>query len=266
VGQYQHDVDQPALKQGLDDVVVSCVNNVGVEVNTASKQLLQYVSGLGAQLAQNIVDFRNENGPFAARRALKKVPRLGAKAFEQAAGFLRIRDAKNPLDASAVHPESYGVVDAMASNLDCSVAQLMKDSGLRTRVHLQDYVTEKVGLPTLNDIMQELTKPGRDPRQQFEIFSFADGINKIEDVQIGMRLPGIVTNVTAFGAFVDVGVHQDGLVHISQLADRFVKDPGEIVKVQQKVMVTVLDVDLAKQRISLSMKGPAKPQRTAGRN
>jgi len=266
VGQYQHDVDQPALKQGLDDVVISCVNNVGVEVNTASKQLLQYVSGLGTQLAQNIVDYRNENGPFASRRALKKVPRLGAKAFEQAAGFLRIRDAKNPLDASAVHPESYGVVDAMASTLNCSVMDLMKDNQRRSRVRLQDYATETVGLPTLNDIMQELAKPGRDPRDQFEIFSFADGINKIEDVQIGMRLPGIVTNVTAFGAFVDIGVHQDGLVHISQLADRFVKDPGEIVKVHQKVMVTVLDVDLAKQRISLSMKNAVKPGRTAGRN
>ncbi len=266
VGQYQHDVDQPLLKQGLDDVVVSCVNNVGVEVNTASKQLLQYVSGLGAQLAQNIVDYRNENGPFKSRAQLKKVSRLGAKAFEQAAGFLRIRDAANPLDASAVHPESYGVVDAMASDLRCSVADLMKGDALRRKVRLQDYVTDTVGLPTLNDIMQELAKPGRDPREQFEIFSFADGINKIEDVQTGMRLPGIVTNVTAFGAFVDIGVHQDGLVHISQLADRFVKDPAEVVKVQQKVMVTVLDVDLAKQRISLSMKSGSKPSGHASRN
>jgi len=258
VGQYQHDVDQTALKNGLDDVVVSCVNNVGVEVNTASKQLLQYVSGLGPQLAQNIVTYRNENGPFPSRRALKKVPRLGDKAFEQAAGFLRVRDAANPLDASAVHPESYKVVDAMASNLGCALGDLMKDGALRGRIRLQDYVTDTVGLPTLNDIMQELTKPGRDPREQFEIFSFADGVNKIEDVRAGMQLPGIVTNVTAFGAFVDIGVHQDGLVHISQLADRFVKDPGEIVKVHQKVDVTVLDVDLAKQRISLSMK--ASPQ------
>jgi len=265
VGQYQHDVDQTLLKQGLDDVVVSCVNNVGVEVNTASKQLLQYVSGLGPQLAQNIVSFRNENGPFESRMALKKVPRLGEKAFEQAAGFLRIRDAANPLDASAVHPESYGIVDAMASDLGCSVATLIKDSSIRTKIRLQDYVTETVGLPTLNDIMAELTKPGRDPRQQFEIFRFADGINKIEDVQAGMRLPGIVTNVTAFGAFVDIGVHQDGLVHISQLADRFVKDPNEVVKVHQKVTVTVLEVDLAKQRISLSMKDPSKTGRKPDR-
>lgn len=266
VGQYQHDVDQTALKQGLDDVVVSCVNNVGVEVNTASKQLLQYVSGLGPQLAQNIVDYRNENGAFSSRKALMKVPRLGAKAFEQAGGFLRIGDGANPLDASAVHPESYGVVDAMASNLGCSVANLMTDSAIRTKIRLADYVTETVGLPTLNDILQELAKPGRDPREQFEIFSFADGINKIEDVQVGMRVPGIVTNVTAFGAFVDIGVHQDGLVHISQMADRFIKDPNEVVKVQQKVMVTVLDVNLAKQRISLSMKGDAKPGRNAGSN
>ena len=266
VGQYQHDVDQTSLKQGLDDVVVSCVNNVGVEVNTASKQLLQYVSGLGPQLAQNIVTYRNENGPFPSRRALKKVPRLGDKAFEQAAGFLRVRDAANPLDASAVHPESYGVVDAMASDLGCAVADLVKDEALRTKIRLQNYVTDTVGLPTLNDIMQELTKPGRDPREQFEIFSFADGINKIEDVQAGTQLPGIVTNVTAFGAFVDIGVHQDGLVHISQLADRFVKDPNEIVKVQQKVLVTVLDVDLVKQRISLSMKGTPKPGRMPSRN
>jgi len=266
VGQYQHDVDQTLLKQGLDDVVVSCVNNVGVEVNTASKQLLQYVSGLGPQLAQNIVTYRNENGPFKSRKALLKVPRLGAKAFEQAAGFLRVRDAANPLDASAVHPESYGVVDAMASNLGCSVADLTKDDSLRKRVRLNDYVTDKIGLPTLNDIMQELIKPGRDPRKQFEIFSFADGINKIEDVRIGMQIPGIVTNVTAFGAFVDIGVHQDGLVHISQLADRFVKDPGEIVKVHQAVKVTVLDVDLAKKRISLSMKGQPQGARGVGRN
>jgi len=266
VGQYQHDVDQTSLKQGLDDVVISCVNNVGVEVNTASQQLLQYVSGLGPQLAQNIVTYRNENGPFPSRRALKKVPRLGDKAFEQAAGFLRVRDAANPLDASAVHPESYRVVDAMASDLGCAVADLMKDDALRTKIRLQNYVTDTVGLPTLNDIVQELTKPGRDPREQFEIFSFADGINKIEDVQAGMQLPGIVTNVTAFGAFVDIGVHQDGLVHISQLADRFVKDPGEIVKVQQRVLVTVLDVDLVKQRISLSMKGTPKPGRMSSRN
>ncbi|MHC4351447.1 MAG: Tex family protein [Planctomycetota bacterium] len=254
VGQYQHDVDQPMLKQSLDDVVMSCVNSVGVEVNTASKQLLTYVSGLGPQLAQNIVDYRNENGPFESRRQLKKVPRLGAKAFEQAAGFLRIREAANPLDSSAVHPESYHVVDSIAADVGGSVADLMKDSSLRMKVRLPDYVTDTVGLPTLNDIMQELAKPGRDPREQFEVFSFADGVEKIEDVEVGMRLPGIVTNVAAFGAFVDIGVHQDGLVHISQLADRYVKDPGDIVKVQQKVTVTVLDVDIARKRISLSMK------------
>jgi uncharacterized protein len=261
VGQYQHDVDQSLLKEGLDDVVVSCVNSVGVEVNTASKQLLTYVSGLGPQLAQNLIDYRDENGPFTSRQELKKVPRLGAKAFEQAAGFLRIRDAANPLDASAVHPESYHVVDTMAANVGGSVTDLMKDESLRKKIPLQDYVTDAVGLPTLNDIMQELARPGRDPRQQFEVFSFAEGVTKIEDVEIGMRVPGIVTNVTAFGAFVDIGVHQDGLVHISQLANRYVKDPGKVVKVHQKVMVTVLDVDLAKKRISLSMKDGSKTGR-----
>jgi protein Tex len=265
VGQYQHDVDQSLLKQSLDDVVVSCVNSVGVEVNTASKQLLTYVSGLGPQLAQNLIDYRDENGPFASRRELKKVSRLGAKAFEQAAGFLRIRDAANPLDASAVHPESYHLIDAMAANVGGSVVDLMKDESLRKRIRLQDYVSNTVGLPTLNDIMQELTRPGRDPRRQFEVFSFAEGVSKIEDVEIGMRVPGIVTNVTAFGAFVDIGVHQDGLVHISQLANRYVKDPGDVVKVHQKVMVTVLDVDLVKKRISLSMKEDSKASRGDGR-
>jgi uncharacterized protein len=264
VGQYQHDVDQPLLRNSLDDVVISCVNNVGVEVNTASKQLLQYVSGLGPQLAQNIIAYRNENGPFRSRRELMEVPRLGAKAFEQAAGFLRIREAQNPLDASAVHPESYHVVDRMAADVGCSVADLMKEEPLRKKVRLEHYVSDTIGLPTLNDIMQELAKPGRDPRQKFEIFSFAEGVNKIEDVKAGMRLPGIVTNVTAFGAFVDIGVHQDGLVHVSQLADRFVKDPAEVVKVHQKVMVTVLEVDLVKRRISLTMKDPTKA-RPAGR-
>ncbi len=259
VGQYQHDVDQGMLKQSLDDIVVSCVNSVGVEVNTASKQLLQYVSGLGPQLAQNIITYRNENGPFRSRADLKEVPRLGAKAFEQAAGFLRIQDAAHPLDASAVHPESYHVVDAMATNVGCSVADLMKNEPLRRKIRLEDYVTETVGLPTLQDILQELAKPGRDPRQQFEVFRFAEGVRKMEDLKEGMRLPGIVTNVTAFGAFVDIGVHQDGLVHISQLADRFVKDPAEVVKVHQKVMATVLAVDLVKKRISLSLKDPSKP-------
>ena len=254
VGQYQHDVDQSMLRQSLDDVVTSCVNSVGVEVNTASKQLLTYVSGLGPQLAQNIIDYRNENGPFESRQQLKKVKRLGAKAFEQAAGFLRIRDASNPLDSSAVHPESYHVVDAMVKDAGCLVADLMKNEQLRKKVRLHDYVTGTVGLPTLNDIMQELAKPGRDPRKQFEVFSFAEGVNKIEDLEVGMKLPGIVTNVTRFGAFVDIGVHQDGLVHISNLSRRFVKDPTDVVKVHQKVKVTILDIDLAKKRISLSMK------------
>jgi len=247
-------VDQSMLRQGLDDVVISCVNSVGVEVNTASKQLLTYVSGLGPQLAQNIIDYRSENGPFESRQQLKKVKRLGAKAFEQAAGFLRIRGAANPLDSSAVHPESYHVVDAMAKDAGCKVADLMKDNSLRVKVRLQDYVSDSVGLPTLNDIMQELAKPGRDPRKQFEIFSFAEGVNKIEDLQTGMKLPGIVTNVTNFGAFVDIGVHQDGLVHISNMSNKFVKNPADIVKVHQKIQVKVLDIDPGKKRISLSMK------------
>lgn len=254
VGQYQHDVDQTMLKQSLDDVVVSCVNSVGVEVNTASKQLLMYVSGLGPALAQKIVDYRNENGPFSSRLALTKVPRLGAKAFEQAAGFLRIRDAENPLDASAVHPESYPIVDRMAGDLSCSIRQLMTDPALRSQIQLDRYKTETVGRETLHDIMQELAKPGRDPRKEFEQFKFADGVTRIEDLSAGMKLPGIVTNVTAFGVFVDIGVHQDGLVHISELADHFVKDPAEVVKVQQKVTVTVMEVDLPRKRIRLSMK------------
>jgi uncharacterized protein len=262
VGQYQHDVDQGALKRSLDDVVMSCVNGVGVELNTASKQLLAYVSGLGPVLAANIVAYRNENGPFKSRAELKKVPRLGEKAFEQAAGFLRIRGASHPLDASAVHPESYALVDRMAQDLNCSVADLVRDGGLRQKIQLPKYVTETVGLPTLNDILAELAKPGRDPRQKFEVFAFQSGIEKMEDLKPGMKLPGIVTNVTAFGAFVDIGVHQDGLVHVSQLSDRFVKDPAEIVKVQQKVTVTVTEVDLPRKRIALSMKaapliGPA---------
>jgi protein Tex len=262
VGQYQHDVDQGQLKQGLDDVVVSCVNSVGVEVNTASKQLLMYVSGLGPQLAQNIVEYRNEHGPFGSRGDLMEVPRLGAKAFEQAAGFLRIRGATNPLDASAVHPESYPIVDRMATDAGCSVADLMADDALRKKIRLENYLTENVGLPTLNDILQELAKPGRDPRRQFEAFEFSKDVSSIEHVQPGMRLPGIVTNVTAFGAFVDIGVHQDGLVHISELADRFVKDPSEVVKVHQKVFATVLAVDLERKRISLSLKTgtTSKPQ------
>jgi uncharacterized protein len=254
VGQYQHDVDPFALKRSLDDVVMSCVNGVGVEVNTASKQLLAYVSGLGPVLAENIVAHRNENGPFKSRAELKRVPRLGPKAFEQAAGFLRVRDSNQPLDTSAVHPESYAIVDQMARDLACSVSDLMRDAGRRQKIQLAKYVTEDVGLPTLTDILAELAKPGRDPRQRFEVFAFQAGVEKMEDLKPGMKLPGIVTNVTAFGAFVDIGVHQDGLVHISQLCDRFIKDPAEVVKVQQKVMVTVTEVDLLRKRIALSMK------------
>jgi uncharacterized protein len=254
VGQYQHDVEQTALKKSLDDVVVSCVNGVGVEVNTASRQLLTYVSGLGPQLAKGIVAFRNEHGSFNSRQELRKVPRLGPKAFEQAAGFLRIQNAENPLDGSAVHPESYHIVDTMARDMGCSIVDLMKDEGLRKNIDLSKYVTDTVGMPTLSDIMDELAKPGRDPREQFESFGFADGIGKIEDVKPGMKLPGIVTNITAFGVFVDIGVHQDGLIHISELSDRFVKNPGDVVKVHQRVTVTVLNVDLQRKRISLSMK------------
>lgn len=254
VGQYQHDVDQPALKRSLDDVVMSCVNAVGVEVNTASKQLLSYVSGLGPQLAANIVKHRNEHGPFRSRTEFRKVPKLGPKAFEQCAGFLRIRDGMNPLDASAVHPESYPVVDSMARDLGCSVSDLLQDATLRTQIDPAKYVTQKVGEPTLQDILQELAKPGRDPREHFEAFQFSESVEKLEDVKKGMKLPGIVTNITAFGAFVDIGVHQDGLVHISQLSNRFVKDPNDVVKLQQKVIVTVLDVDLQRKRISLSMR------------
>jgi len=268
VGQYQHDVDQRALKNSLDDVVMSCVNGVGVELNTASKQLLGYVSGLGPALASSIVAYRNEHGPFKSRAQLKEVPRLGAKAFEQAAGFLRIRDGEHPLDGSAVHPETYGVVDTMARDLGCGVKDLLVNPALRQKIQLQRYVTDKVGLPTLNDIVSELAKPGRDPRQGFEVFAFQEGIDKMEDLRPGMKLPGIVTNVTAFGAFVDIGVHQDGLVHVSHLADRFIKNPAEVVKVQQKVMVTVVEVDLPRKRIALSMKanpeiGAASPGKTS---
>ena len=254
VGQYQHDVNQKLLKEKLDDVVMSCVNMVGVELNTASKQLLSYVSGLGSKRAQNIVDYRDENGPFKSRKELNEVPGLGPKAFEQAAGFLRIRDGENPLDASAVHPESYHIVETMAKDLKCSVKDLMRDESLRKKIDLHKYVRDKVGLPTLNDIISELAKPGRDPRDKFEIFSFAEAINTMEDLKVGMKLPGIVTNITNFGAFVDIGVHQDGLVHKSELADKFVKNPAEVVKLQQKVTVTVLDVDIPRKRISLSMK------------
>ncbi|MBU1107731.1 MAG: RNA-binding transcriptional accessory protein [Candidatus Riflebacteria bacterium] len=258
VGQYQHDVEQGKLKKGLDDVVMSCVNGVGVEVNTASKQILSYVAGLGPQLAKNIIGWREENGPFKNRRQLNKVPRLGPRAFEQAAGFLRIRNSDNPLDNSAVHPESYKIVEKMAKDNGCSVADLIKSPEIRQKIKLQDYVSEEIGLPTLNDIIKELARPGLDPREKFETFTFAEGVNEIKDLMPGMVLPGIVTNVTQFGAFVDIGVHQDGLVHISQLADKFVKDPADIIKVQQKVMVRVLEVDAARRRISLSMKSEKK--------
>jgi protein Tex len=254
VGQYQHDVDQAALKRSLDDVVVSCVNSVGVELNTASKQLLTYVSGLGPQLAAGVVKYRDENGAFQSRDQLKKVPRLGAKAFEQAAGFLRIRDAKNPLDNSAVHPESYHVVTQMAKDLGCSVADLIRDESLRKKIQLEKYVSDKAGLPTLQDILQEIAKPGRDPRETLQPVRFCADVTKPEDLKDGMVLEGVVTNVTAFGAFVDIGVHQDGLVHISQLADRYVKDPHEVVKVHQKVKVKVVSVDLDRKRIALSMR------------
>ncbi|MDR2675339.1 MAG: helix-hairpin-helix domain-containing protein [Opitutaceae bacterium] len=261
VGQYQHDVDQHALKRALDDTVVSSVNAVGVEVNTASRQLLSYVSGLNTGIAASIVAHRDKNGPFKTRAELLAVPRLGPKAYEQAAGFLRIRDAANPLDASAVHPERYALVEKMAADLGAGagVADLMRDEKLRRKIKLEAYVTPEAGLPTLNDILAELAKPGRDPRRKFETFAFADGVNRPEDLRPGMRLPGIVTNVTAFGAFVDIGVHQDGLVHISQLADTYVKDPAEIVKVSQRVMVTVIELDLARGRIALSLRSNPEP-------
>ncbi|MBN2713523.1 MAG: RNA-binding transcriptional accessory protein [Planctomycetes bacterium] len=254
VGQYQHDVDQSMLKKSLDDVVESCVNRVGVEVNTASKQLLTYVSGLGPVLAGNIVKHRDEKGPFKTRKDLLKVTRLGPKAFEQAAGFLRINDSKNPLDSSAVHPESYDIVNRMADDIGCKVNDLMSSAELRNKIKLDNYISDKVGLPTLVDIMDELARPGRDPRDKFEAFAFADGVNEIKDLAPGMKLPGIVTNVTNFGAFVDIGVHQDGLVHISELSDEFVNNPADVVKVQQKVQVTVLEIDEKRNRISLSMK------------
>jgi uncharacterized protein len=254
VGQYQHDVDPGALKEALDDVVVSCVNAVGVDVNMASAELLAYVSGLGPRLARNILLYRNDNGPFRSREALKQVPRLGPKAFEQSAGFLRIKNGAHPLDASAVHPESYPIVDRIARDLGRPLADLLAAPQLHRKIDLQRYVTETVGLPTLTDILNELAKPGRDPRETFEAFRFAEGVATLEDLQPGMKLPGVVTNVTAFGAFVDIGVHQDGLVHVSELADRFVKDPAQVVRLQQRVKVTVLAVDLARKRISLSMK------------
>lgn len=255
VGQYQKDVDQKALKHSLDQTVEMCVNKVGVNLNTASKHLLTYVSGLGPAIAQNIVDYRAENGAFTSRRELLKVPKLGPKAFEQSAGFLRVSGGKQPLDNSAVHPESYPIVEKMAKDLKCTVADLMADKTLRDKIDIQRYVSDKVGLPTLQDILQELDKPGRDPRQQLEAFAFSKDVKELEDVQAGMVLPGIVTNITNFGCFVDVGVHTKGLVHISELADKFVKDPTEVVELHQHVQVRVIDVDLKRQRMALSMKG-----------
>ncbi len=254
VGQYQHDVDQTKLKSALVTVVESCVNSVGVELNTASEELLTYVSGIGPVLAKNIVNYRTENGLFKSRNELKKIKRLGANAFEQSAGFLRISNAVNPLDSSGVHPESYCIVKDMAKDCNCTVKELIKNKEIRNKIKLENYIFETVGLPTLKDILSELAKPGRDPRKEFEIFSFAEGVNKIEDISVDMMLPGIVTNVTKFGAFVDIGVHQDGLVHISELADKYVRDPADIVKVQQKVKVKVIDVDMKRKRIALSMK------------
>lgn len=254
VGQYQHDVDQNKLQSSLDDTVISCVNAVGVELNTASKQILSYISGLGPQLAKNIVEYRETNGAFKKRSELKKIPRLGEKAFEQAAGFLRIHNAVNPLDSSAIHPERYAVVEQMAADLNCTIHDLMKDEELRKKIRPEKYISDSIGLPTITDILEQLAKPGRDPREQFEAFSFTDGVNAISDLKVGMVLPGIVTNITSFGAFVDVGVHQDGLVHLSQLSDRFIKDPNEVVKVHQKVMVRVTEVDETRKRIALSMK------------
>lgn len=267
VGQYQHDVDQNLLKHSLDETVMSCVNKVGVELNTASKELLTYVSGLGPQLAENIVKYRNENGAFKDRNELKNVARLGGKAFEQAAGFIRIRGAKNPLDQSAVHPESYHIVESMAKDLNVELKELVGNPKLKGQIKLDKYVTDTVGLPTLKDIVEELSKPGRDPREKFEAFSFQDGVNEITDLRPGMKLPGIVTNITKFGAFVDIGVHQDGLVHVSEMANRFISDPNEVVKVSQKVEVTVTDIDVARKRISLSMKGEEKaPSRKKPQN
>lgn len=255
VGQYQHDVDQAKLKESLDRTVESCVNLVGVNVNTASKHLLTYVSGLGPTLAQNIVDFRTENGPFTSRKELMKVPRMGAKAYEQCAGFLRIPNAKNPLDNSAVHPESYPIVELMAKDLNCSVEDLIKNKELRNKIKVEKYVTTTVGLPTLNDIMKELDKPGRDPRQQIKVFEFDKNVRTLDDLREGMELPGIVTNITNFGCFVDIGIKENGLVHVSQLSDKFVSDPTTVVSIHQHVMVRVIGVDHERKRVQLTMKG-----------
>jgi uncharacterized protein len=254
VGQYQKDVNQSELKKSLDQTVISCVNKVGVNVNTASKHLLTYISGLGPAIAQNIVDYRAENGAFASRRELLKVPKLGSKAYEQSAGFLRISGGKQPLDNSAVHPESYHIVEQMAKDQGCSVSELLGNKQIRQNIEIKRYITDSVGLPTLEDIMNELDKPGRDPREQLKAFEFSSEVKELSDVREGMLLPGIVTNITNFGCFVDVGVHTKGLVHISELADRFVKDPTEVVSLHQQVEVRVLSVDLKRERLQLSMK------------
>jgi len=260
VGQYQHDVNQILLARSLEDTVASCVNGVGVEVNTSSKQLLSFVSGIGPSLAQNIIDYRNENGAFESREALKKVPRFGPKAFEQAAGFLRIRGSKNPLDQSAVHPESYGIVKNMGKKLKIEVSELIQKPELREQIRIEDFITEKAGIPTLKDIMSELAKPGRDPREKFGLFQFQEGINSIKDLHPGMELPGIVTNITAFGAFVDVGVHQDGLVHKSKIRKEYVSDPSEFLKLNQRVKVRVEEIDLQRNRIQFSMVDLEQPR------
>lgn len=255
VGQYQHDVDQSKLKKALDQTVENCVNLVGVNLNTASSHLLTYISGLGPQLAQNIVNYRAENGAFGSRKELMKVPRMGAKAFEQCAGFLRIPQAVNPLDNTAVHPESYCIVEQMAKDLKCSVAELIGNKELRTKINISAYVTSTVGMPTLQDIMQELEKPGRDPRQTIKAFEFDKNVRTIDDLREGMILPGIVGNITNFGAFVDIGIKENGLVHLSQLAERFISDPTEVVSIHQHVMVKILSVDYARKRIQLTMIG-----------
>lgn len=255
VGQYQHDVDQKKLKNSLDSVVELSVNSVGVNLNTASKHLLTYISGLGPQLAENITVFRKENGPFASRDELKKVPRMGPVAFEQSAGFLRIPDAKNPLDNSAVHPESYKIVEKIAKDLKCGISDLVRNETLVNQIDWQKYVTEKTGLPTLNDIKAELLKPGRDPRKAIKIFEFAEGIRSINDLREGMELPGIVNNITNFGAFVDLGIKESGLIHISEMADQFISDPNTVVKLQQHIKVRIKEIDVARKRIQLSLKG-----------
>jgi uncharacterized protein len=254
VGQYQHDVDQSMLKTGLDEIVERAVNSVGVNLNTASKHLLTYVSGIGPLLAQNIVALRKEQGPFRSRKQLKQVPRLGDKAFEQCAGFLRIREGENLLDNTSVHPERYELVEKMAEDAGVKLEDLIQKEEIRKSIDLKKYINQEIGLPTLNDIMEALAKPGLDPRSKIKIFEFAKGITKPEHLEIGMRVPGIVTNITRFGAFVDIGVKQDGLVHLSNMADRFISDPSEVVKLNQQVMVKVLEVDIARKRIGLSMK------------